>query len=181
MTVDETLLEVEAILDAEAKMEQDRAGASDEDYSWLPDWMLSQQTAMDAQAKKAKEQYEVRLAQIKARREAMYRRWGDLCRKEIDRQLEGSTRKSVDFSMGRAGYRTIPESQAVAIDDKETAAQDAMFKCPAAVRLDLSKTAIKKYLDQGGQIDGVHIETKPKHEVFFVGSDRLEDSNASDS
>lgn len=173
MTIDDALHDVEALLDAEAELERREVGA-DDDYSWLPDWMLKQQAALDAQEQRARDQLQIRLDQIQRRRRAMYERWSDKCQQEIDRQLAATPAKSLELSMGKAGYRKIPESTAIVIDDETRAVNSAFLSCPDAVKTSISKSKIRKYLDSGGSCDGLHIETTPEHEVFFIGTHRKE-------
>jgi phage host-nuclease inhibitor protein Gam len=175
-TIDETFAEVEALLNADAEQERKARGAAEDDYSWVPDWILKQQVDIEAERKALHEQYEVRVGQLRAKEAAIINRWAKIAGDEVRKLLAGGKKKSIDLEYGRAGFRTVPASKKLDVYDEGRAIEWALANnAMEALKTTVSKTALKPYIEKGATVDGVEVIETPAHETFYIGSLKFSD------
>lgn len=170
---------IEDMLTADAELEHQQqidVGLDEDDDSWLPDWVLKHLLALDAQEQAAKTQYDRRMAECRRIREYLRQTYAQRLRDVVRRQMDSQpgNKKRVDYALGCAGFRTIPASTKIEIDEDE-ALPDVLDRCPDAVKMTIRKSDLKPLLDQGETIPGVRIIETPARERFFVGNESFDD------
>lgn len=105
---------------------------------WLPDWFLGKLAAFDGVEKAIAAQVVLLKAEVATARRALVRRWGPMFREVVCGVLAKSTKKSVNFHTGKAGYRKTP-GRAV-VTEPLAAMEWAQKHAPAIVQEKTTKT-----------------------------------------
>ena len=164
--VDDFIQEELPLLLHDAEVARQRA---EENMDWLPEWFMGKLAELDAAEKLIKEQSQVLLRQVATRRKALQWRYGREFQAAVNKQLQGTKKKSVDFFHGRAGYLATPERTKLVVDDELVAAMHLNktgHEDMVGVKVD--KAALNKlFKAEGEEIPGTHLETTERVERFY--------------
>lgn len=166
-TVDDAMQELWDELDAQAKLD----GLDQDDDDELIGWVLRQVNHLKADIEAIQKQAAVRQRQLETKREAIMHQYGERMREIIDKKVAEvkGDKRSVDTEWGRIGIRKIPGRESVKIDDLDRAIGAATESCPQAIKMDISKSELHRYIQETGEeIDGVHVERSPDKEVIYA-------------
>jgi len=153
----------EASLIADYELRSGSAGPIEE---WLPDWYLGKVAHAKALRMAISEQAARLFAAVESMEKALGRRWGEKFKAIVDAKLVGSGKKSIDFGVGRAGYRMSPA--ALDVFDEEKAVRWLAGAAPEAIRKEVRKREALKVLaalPKGEQAEGMEIR-EPVNKFF---------------
>jgi len=112
--------ELVAILEQEFELVRQRDEKKTNDLSFLPEWFLGKIQRMSAARDEIKKRSKELLAHIDAEERALFFRWGEEFRKQVDNLIAQKGKgKQVKLLTGTAGYRT--SGAGIEIIDKEKA------------------------------------------------------------
>lgn len=136
---------------------------TEEDLSWVPEWLLKQQLHVDAEEKALKCQFKLRLSEISSRRKYLDFAYLGTAEKIVQGDLanQKGKKKSVRYALGTCGYR---KNTSVVVVDEELALDWAEENCEDAVKW--KRSLLKSALpNKGAGVPGVEA---PTGDVFFV-------------
>ena len=159
------------VLEADAQLAESRA----DDMSWLPEWCLRKLAEFVSAEEAIKEHSAKLLKQVDTRRRSLLWKWGRQVNAQVNADLraQGGKKKSFQYATGRAGYRTNPSRDAVAVTDEPVAMAAAARQCPEAIKVTrkLLPSELQKHLKATGEIlPGTAVTTKPAERRFFIGA-----------
>ena len=147
---------------AEHEAGQEHAGAG-----WLPNWYLGIHAECDTVEKRIKEQAKVLQAEVDARRKALAYHWGREFKARVDDDLadQHGKKKSINYAIGKAGYRKTKE-KLVILDDAKFISW-AKMECPDCLEFRVArKTPAVDHLHETGEVPpGCSLE--PAEDRFF--------------
>lgn len=165
-TQDTAMLEAVEAMTADAQL----AATKDPD-GWVVEWFMRKLVEFRAAKEAIQEHVQLLLNQIDAQVKALDWKWGPTFRQESEKILKAQKKgKSFLTPFGRIGHRSQGGKPTLVIDDEAKVIEQAEIVCPGAVKKSLLKTPLQEYAETTGQaLEGTHIETPEKHDVFFAG------------
>ena len=174
--IDQAAEELQVLL-ADANLAASRSDPQDP-MGWVIEWYMSQLVQLDAAEAAIKEHVALLLNQIAARRKTLRWRWGLDFRLQCENRLRGEKRaKSFLTPFGRIGHRTAGGKPQAVVDNEQLAIDNAELHCPGAVKKSLKVSELLAYAQKAGEpLEGTHIETPEKKQVFFAGHTTFDDA-----
>ncbi len=177
MTFDpsQILLEV-AGLDEDKQTALDKTPEGNDPDEQFANWYLARMAGIKQQEEIIKEQTSRMLNNLRHQRAGLQWRYGAEFQGIVDRRLEaqGGKKKSVNFHMGRAGYRSSPGR--LQIIDAEAAEKYAIEqKLWHAMRIELRLTPFKEIMELTGEVPDGFTWLEPRDTFYPAAPERLDD------
>ena len=127
---------------------------ADVELEYLGDYISRQYLLLDAEISALQEQCRRRVQALSARKKYLGWQFETPFRNLLEKNLEGGTKKSRDFSHGRAGFRT---SKRIEVSDPDAAMGWASMNCTEAIKRSSSLIKSKLPIDmvEDGSVPGV--------------------------
>ena len=131
---------------------------------WIPDYYMKKLIQVRARREVVKAQTNRLLASLDAEEKALDWRYKARLEAIVEAQAKESKKKHVDYTYGRAQFRT---STKTTVNDEQAAIQWAATNCPKAVKIETKTKLLKSELPKKEDIPGVARETSTKFSVSF--------------